>query len=83
MRASAEPVALLVRLLEPVDRARVEGPSRLDAERVLPDERPVLLEREPADDVLLARELVVRRRLEPPLEPDPEPPLLACGIFPP
>jgi hypothetical protein len=75
----------LVRLLALVDRARVEERARLDVERVLPDERPLLLERAPVDErpVLFALEVVVRLRPEPPLEPDPDPPLLACGIFPP
>jgi hypothetical protein len=45
-------------------------------------ERPVLLERELVDELplLFERELAVLRRLEPPLERDPDPPLLACGI---
>jgi hypothetical protein len=79
----------LVRLLDPVDRARVEERARLDADRVLLDERPVLfaderpvllVDERPAP---LPREVVVRRRLEPPLDPDPDPPLVPCGIFPP
>jgi hypothetical protein len=51
------------------------------AERALV-ERPVLLERELVDalPVLFDREVRVLRPLEPPLERDPDPPLLACGI---
>jgi hypothetical protein len=40
-------------------------------------EAPVLLEREA---VLLDRDALDLRRLEPPLELEPDPPLLACGI---
>jgi hypothetical protein len=45
-------------------------------------ERPVLLERELLDELplLFDRELAVLRRPELPLERDPDPPLLACGI---
>src|SRR4051812_15134840 len=90
-RASAAPAAPVARLraallVERVDRAPledrallVEERALLAEERPLPDERPVLLD----FPVLLDRELVVRRRPEPPLELDPDPPLLACGMFPP
>jgi hypothetical protein len=83
--------ALLVRgerlLVDLVDR--VERPPPLD-ERLVLAERPLDFEREPADervpldllplDLLaldLLRELLVLRRLEPPLEPDPDPARLA------
>lgn len=77
-------------LVELVDR--VERPLPL-AERLALAERPVDFEREPADervppdllalDLLaldLLRELLVLRRLEPPLELDPDPARLAWGI---
>ncbi|MFL5824483.1 MAG: hypothetical protein ACJ764_13700 [Solirubrobacteraceae bacterium] len=79
-------------LVDRVDRAPLEERALLVEDRALlaeerppPDERPVLLERELLAErpVLLDRELVVRRRPEPPLELDPDPPLLACGMFPP
>jgi hypothetical protein len=67
-RPDRAPVAREVVFRAPVERALVE--------------RPVLLERELVDEllVLFDREVPVLRRLEPPLEPDPDPPLLACGI---
>ena len=45
-------------------------------------ERPVFFARELVDElpVLFDWEVRVLRRLEPPLELDPAPPLLACGI---
>lgn len=72
----ALPLARELRAL--VDRPLVE---RLAVER-LAVERPVLLDRELVDErpVLFDPELRVLRRPEPPLELDPDPPLLACGI---
>jgi hypothetical protein len=75
----AEPVDRFGRALaerverEPLDRALVE--------RALA-ERPVLFEPELVEErpVLFDREVPVLRRPPPPLERDPELPLLACGI---
>jgi hypothetical protein len=64
----------------PVEREPAARPVLLEPELV--EERPVLLERELAEErpVLFDPEVRVLRRLEPPLELDPDPPLLACGI---
>jgi len=77
-----ERLALLVERPDDVERAEdVERPE--DVEREPPD-----LAREPPDErapVDLLRELLVVRRLEPllDLDPDPDDPRLAWGMFPP
>jgi hypothetical protein len=80
---------------EPADRELAERePAERELADRLPPERPELLAREPEDPPallarepdeppeLLDRELPVLRRLAPPLEPEPDLPLLACGICP-
>lgn len=95
-RASAAELALALRrravvlaeLVDRPERALVERVERELLERPLV-ERPVLLERELVDlerelvderPVLLDLEVPLPLRPPPPLERDPEPPLLACGI---
>jgi hypothetical protein len=97
-RASADPVArvafrraAVVVLARPPERPLVERElddrdalERELAERLAVD-RGLLLARELVDErpVLLDLEALVLRRLELFLELEPDPPLLACGIFPP